>query len=223
MCCSVRGRSGASGTAGRGAGSNHPRISLARPWLRRRGWLSSFRSRAPRRPDGSAAADGLGATVHVIRGSPHSGALGGSKGFYRDTVDKKWSTSVPSGLFQNYRERLAPITVALLAEVEEMRRCPGVQREALFGRYWGCRRALSRCTSRSATTGRSSCAFNRLDPLEAGAQRYHKVKRELLPAAIHSLHNRHGTRRRRGAPCRKKRSSPRADRAAGQHGPFRRD
>ena len=159
------------------------------------GWLSSFRSRARKETRRERRKpEQLGATVHVIRGealtAEHWAAL---EGFYRDTVDKKWSRQYLSpAFFQNYRERLAPITVALLAEVEGewVAGALAFQRgKALFGRYWGCRPGFEPlhfeiCYHRPIEL----CLQHGWTRFEAGAQGYHKVKRGLLPAAIHSLH-----------------------------------
>jgi len=159
------------------------------------GWLASFRSRARKeaRRERRAVND-LGAKVHVLRGEQlqphHWEALAG---FYRHTVGKKWSREYLSpAFFSDFQDRLAPIAVGLLAEVdgELVAGALAFQRgKALFGRYWGCRPGFERlhfeiCYHRPIEL----CLEHGWTRFEAGAQGQHKIKRGLLPVEIYSLH-----------------------------------
>ena len=159
------------------------------------GWLSTFRSRARKETRRERRkAEQLGARVHVVPGpqmtADHWGAL---HGFYSDTVEKKWSREYLSpAFFRDFGERLAPIAMALLAEVdgEYVAGALAFQRgKALFGRYWGCRPGFEPlhfeiCYHRPIEL----CLENGWTRFEAGAQGHHKIKRGLLPAETHSLH-----------------------------------
>lgn len=159
------------------------------------GWLATFRSKARkevrrerRRPEQ------LGATVHVVRGPDltpaHWAAL---HSFYGHTVEKKWAREYLSpAFFQDFHTRLAPLAVALLAEVDGtyVAGALAFQRgTALFGRYWGCRPGyeplhFELCYHRPIEL----CLDNGWTRFEAGAQGRHKIKRGLMPAETHSLH-----------------------------------
>ncbi len=159
------------------------------------GWLQTFRSRARKETRRERrVVEKLGARVHVLRGpdltAEHWSAL---EGFYRDTVDKKWSRQYLSpAFFREFHELLAPMAVGLLAEVkgEWVAGALAFQRgNALFGRYWGCRPEYEPlhfeiCYHRPIEL----CLENGWTRFEAGAQGHHKIKRGLMPAETHSLH-----------------------------------
>ena len=197
------------------------------------GWLATFRSRARKEARRERRKpEQLGAKVHVIRGAALTGEHWAAlEGFYRDTVDKKWSRQYLSpSFFRDHRDRLAPLTLALLAEVDGdwVAGALAFQRgQALFGRYWGCRPGFEPlhfelCYHRPIEL----CLEHGWTRFEAGAQGYHKVKRGLLPAEIHSVHwLRHpgladAVRRAVGEETVEVRSQ---NEQLAEHGPFRRD
>jgi len=159
------------------------------------GWLSTFRSRARKETRRERRKpEALGATVQVIRGAEMTAAHWAAlHGFYSATVEKKWAREYLSpAFFQDFGDRLAPIAIALLAEVngEYVAGALAFQRgTALFGRYWGCRPGFEPlhfelCYHRPIEL----CLENGWTRFEAGAQGHHKIKRGLMPAETHSLH-----------------------------------
>jgi predicted N-acyltransferase len=159
------------------------------------GWLGAFRAKARKeaRRERRAPAE-LGARVRLVAGADLSDAeLAAIEGFYRDTCDKKWGEAyLHPGFFEELRTGLAPMVLALIAEVDGAPVASALlfQRgRHLYGRYWGCRpgfealhfeicyhRPIELCLERGWTR------------FEAGAQGEHKLKRGLLPAPTFSVH-----------------------------------
>ncbi|WP_372886037.1 GNAT family N-acetyltransferase [Shimia sp.] len=113
--------------------------------------------------------------------------------FYQDTGARKWGQPyLTRGFFEIAHDRLRDDILLVLA-IDDGRPVAGamnmIGRDALFGRYWGCR-AHHPCLHFEL------CYYQAIDwaiaqglaRVEAGAQGEHKLARGYLPVATHSLH-----------------------------------
>ncbi|MCU4652496.1 GNAT family N-acetyltransferase [Roseibacterium sp. SDUM158016] len=113
--------------------------------------------------------------------------------FYQDTGARKWGMPyLTRAFFDRVQESLRDDALLVLA-IRDGRPVAGalnfIGRDALFGRYWGCREDhpclhFELCYYRAI-----DFAIERgLSRVEAGAQGEHKLARGYLPVATHSLH-----------------------------------
>lgn len=113
--------------------------------------------------------------------------------FYLDTCAKRGSPPyLTQGFFDELRETLAHRVVAALAFRHGVPVAGTLNFEkggALFGRYWGCDEEheflhFELCYYRLI----ERAIDRRMERFEAGAQGMHKLRRGLMPSAIHSMH-----------------------------------
>jgi predicted N-acyltransferase len=151
--------------------------------------------------------------------------------FYFDTCHKRGSGPyLTSAFFERLGTTLARRVVAVLAYKagEPIAGTLNFQKGAhLYGRYWGCSEELSslhfeccyyQLIERAIAQG--------LTRFEAGAQGTHKLRRGLLPAAIHSAHSIADARLSRGVEeflMHEALELQREIASLAEHGPFHRD
>jgi len=164
-------------------------------------WISGFRAKVRKETRRERAApDKLGVELRVVPGEDMEDAdWAALEGFYRATIDKKWSHHyLTEAWFAAARDQLRHLTIGVLAVNAQGERVAGAlcfQRgQHLYGRYWGCRPGYEKlhfevCYHRPIAL----CIERGWTRFEAGAQGMHKLRRGLLPSATHSLHwIRHG-------------------------------
>ena len=113
--------------------------------------------------------------------------------FYQDTGARKWGTPyLTRAFFDEVQDSMRDDMLLVLAEKDD-RYVAGalnfIGRDALFGRYWGCREDypalhFELCYYRAI----DFAIAHGLDTVEAGAQGSHKLARGYLPVETHSLH-----------------------------------
>jgi predicted N-acyltransferase len=113
--------------------------------------------------------------------------------FYQDTGARKWGTPyLTRKFFHIAHETLRDDILLILAERDGVPIAGALNfigREALFGRYWGCREDhpclhFELCYYRAI----DFAIAHGLATVEAGAQGEHKLARGYLPVTSHSLH-----------------------------------
>jgi len=113
--------------------------------------------------------------------------------FYQDTGARKWGTPyLTRKFFHIAHETLRDDILLILAERDGVPIAGALNfigREALFGRYWGCREDhpclhFELCYYRAI----DFAIAHGLATVEAGAQGEHKLARGYLPVTTHSLH-----------------------------------
>jgi len=153
--------------------------------------------------------------------------------FYFDTCHKRGSGPyLTPAFFEHLAERapLAERVVAVLAYKggEPIAGTLNFEKGAhLYGRYWGCSEELSSLHFECCYYQLIERAIARgLTRFEAGAQGTHKLRRGLLPAAIHSAHSIRDARLARGVEeflVEEAMEVRRELAALADHGPFHRD
>jgi uncharacterized protein len=197
-------------------------------------WIGRFRAKVRKetRRERRAPAD-LGAQVHVRSGAELEPAdWAAMEGFYRGTVEKKWSNAyLTPDFFARARTDLAHLALGIIAIDGTGARVAGslcFQRGGhLFGRYWGCvpgweRLHFELCYHRPIEL----CIDRGWTRFEAGAQGSHKIKRGLLPSPTWSVHRLHhqGLSDAIRDFCRREALAHMKQMAGlAAHGPFRRD
>jgi predicted N-acyltransferase len=196
-------------------------------------WLSGFRSKVRKETRRERCApEKLGVELRVVPGDQLEEAdWRALEGFYRDTIDKKWSHHyLTEEWFEAARTELKHLALGILAVDPQGRRVAGAlcfQRGGhLYGRYWGCKPGYEKlhfevCYHRPIAL----CIERGWTRFEAGAQGMHKLRRGLLPSPTFSLHwLRHGGLA--GAVrdfCEREAAEHRRQMAGmAHHGPFRR-
>lgn len=225
------------GIAGRDPGAI-PRLTHQFHWTNQGdaswdAWLSRFRAKVRKETRRERAApDKLGVELRVVPGDQLEAAdWDALEGFYRATVDKKWSHHyLTEAWFAEARTALRHLAMGILAVDTAGRRVAGAlcfQRgRRLYGRYWGCLPGYEKlhfeiCYHRPIAL----CIERGWERFEAGAQGMHKLRRGLLPAPTHSLHwLRHGglSGAVRDFCAREATEHRRQMDALAHHGPFRR-
>lgn len=162
------------------------------------GWddyLARFRSslRKQVRRERAQALSG-GVEVRVVEGEALSSAqMRSLHGFYLDTCHKRGSGPyLTPAFFEQILRSHARRVVAVLAfrGGRELAGTLSFQKGAhLYGRYWGAREELPALHFECCYYRLIERAIEqRLSRFEAGAQGSHKLRRGLLPAAVHSVH-----------------------------------
>ena len=141
-----------------------------------------------------ARAQGFGGQIRMLTGDaiePHHWEAVWE--FYRDTGARKWGTPyLTRKFFDIAHETLRDDILLILAERDGVPIAGALNfigREALFGRYWGCREDhpclhFELCYYQAIDFAIS----HGLATVEAGAQGEHKLARGYLPVTTHSLH-----------------------------------
>jgi len=151
--------------------------------------------------------------------------------FYFDTCHKRGSGPyLTSAFFERLGTTLARRVVAVLAyrAGEPIAGTLNFQKGAhLYGRYWGCSEELSSLHFECCYYQLIERAIaQRLTRFEAGAQGTHKLRRGLLPAAVHSAHSIADPRLSRGVEeflMHEAHELQREMAALAEHGPFHRE
>ena len=141
-----------------------------------------------------AQANGFGGTIQCLTGDqikPHH--WDAFWVFYQDTGARKWGTPyLTRAFFDDMHETMRDDMLLVLAE-KDGRYVAGalnfIGRDALYGRYWGCREDypalhFELCYYRAI----DFAITHGLSTVEAGAQGSHKLARGYLPVETHSLH-----------------------------------
>lgn len=141
-----------------------------------------------------AQANGFGGTIQCLTGDEiepeHWDAFWR---FYQDTGARKWGTPyLTRAFFDEAQDQLRDDMLLILAE-KDGRYIAGalnfIGRDALFGRYWGCREDHPALHFELCYYRAIDFAIERgLRTVEAGAQGSHKLARGYLPTETHSLH-----------------------------------
>ncbi len=141
-----------------------------------------------------ARAQGFGGQIRMLTGDaiePHHWEAVWE--FYQDTGARKWGTPyLTRKFFDIAHETLRDDILLILAERDGVPIAGALNfigREALFGRYWGCREDhpclhFELCYYQAIDFAIS----HGLATVEAGAQGEHKLARGYLPVTTHSLH-----------------------------------
>ncbi len=197
-------------------------------------WLAAFRSKVRKETRRERRApEELGVAVRVRRGAELEPAdWGALEGFYRATIDKKWSNPYLTPEWWGAAPvALADLALGILAVTPDGQRVAGAlcfQRGGhLYGRYWGCEPGWEKlhfelCYHRPIEL----CIQHGWTRFEAGAQGMHKLKRGLMPSPTHSVHwLRHaGLARAVRDFCDREAEEHRRQMATlAPHGPFRRE
>ena len=196
-------------------------------------YLARFRSalRKQVRRERTQALSG-GVEVRVVDGEALSSAqLHALRGFYFDTCHKRGSGPyLTAEFFDQIARTHAKRIVAVLAHRggREIGGTLSFQKGAhLYGRYWGATEDLPALHFECCYYRLIERAIEqRLSRFEAGAQGEHKLRRGLLPVAIHSVHGlaHPGLRIAVADYLQRERAALAMERAAlAEHGPFHRE
>ncbi len=139
-------------------------------------------------------ANAFGGTIHCLTGDQidpeHWDAFWV---FYQDTGARKWGTPyLTRGFFDQMQADMRDDMLLVLAE-KDGRYVAGalnfIGRDALYGRYWGCREDHPALHFELCYYRAIDYAIEQgLSTVEAGAQGSHKLARGYLPVETHSLH-----------------------------------
>ena len=113
--------------------------------------------------------------------------------FYRSTFERKWGeASLTQGFFADIARTMGEQLVTVLAKIDEQIIAAAVMfrdRQALYGRYWGCDQEYNSLHFETCFyQGIDYCIAQGLQRFEPGAQGEHKIWRGFLPTSTWSAH-----------------------------------
>lgn len=178
-----------------------PRVGLQYHW-QNRGYQSyddfltelSSRKRKALKKERRVAVEDSGVTIERITGADietrHWDAL---FSFYMDTSARKWGRPyLNRAFFQLLGERMAERVMLVMATLDGEIIAGALNligTDALYGRYWGCRRDIRYLHFEVCYHQAINAAIELgLSRVEAGAQGEHKIARGYLPVLTHSAH-----------------------------------
>ena len=158
-------------------------------------WLALFRSKDRKKikSERRRAQQSVDRIYHLTGSELQKKHIDAIWNFYQNTSKRKWgSPYLTRAFFDKLNTSLADITLAFFAEKNDILVASSLcfQRgENLYGRYWGCKE-YNDCLHFELCYHQpiDLCIQRGWKRFEAGAQGEHKIKRGLMPTAIHSAH-----------------------------------